>query len=94
MIVKGTYHLTNWSTESGFSDDWIIKLTDNRWINNEIDLDWIKYFNIYIKNRSIDVYQMLIINDHRSHMFVEFDDYCKFNNIIIVSIPAHSSHLL
>ena len=27
-------------------------------------------------------------------MSIEFDDYCKFNNIITVNMPAHSSHLL
>ena len=27
-------------------------------------------------------------------MSVEFDNYCKFNNIIIVNMPAYSSHLL
>ena len=37
---------------------------------------------------------MLIIDDHRSHMSVKFDDYCKFNNIIIVSMSAYLSHLL
>ena len=57
-------------------------------------LDWIKYFNIYTKNCSTSTYQMLIIDGHRSYMSIEFDDYCKFNNIIIISISAHSSHLL
>ena len=37
---------------------------------------------------------MLIINGHRSHMSVKFNNYCKLNNIIIVSMPAHLSHLL
>ena len=94
VIIKGTYYLANWNTESDFSDDWIIKLIDNEWINNEMGLDWIKYFNIYIKNRSIDIYWMLIINGYRSHISVEFDDYCKLNNIIIISMSVYSSHLL
>ena len=37
---------------------------------------------------------MLIINDHKSHISVKFNDYYKFNNIITVNIPVHSSHLL
>ena len=94
MIIKDTYYFINWNIESDFSDDWIIKLIDNGWINNKMGLDWIKHFNIYIKNCFIGVYWMLIIDDHRSHMSVKFDDYCKFNNIIIVSMSAHLSHLL
>ena len=57
-------------------------------------LDWIKYFNIHIKSCSTGVYRILIIDSYRSYISVEFDDYCKFNNIIIINIPAHSSHLL
>ena len=37
---------------------------------------------------------MLIINNHNSYMFIEFDDYYKFNKIVIVSMLAHSFHLL
>ena len=27
-------------------------------------------------------------------MSIEFDNYCKLNNIVIVNMPAYSSHLL
>ena len=37
---------------------------------------------------------MLIIDGHESHISAEFDEYCKVNNIVTVSMPAHSSHLL
>ena len=37
---------------------------------------------------------MLIINNHNSHIFIKFNEYCKFNNIIIINIFAHSFHLL
>ena len=39
MIIKGTYYLINWSTESDLLNNWIIKLTDNGWINNKIGLN-------------------------------------------------------
>ena len=37
---------------------------------------------------------MLIIDSHESHIFAEFDEYCKVNNIVTVNILVHSSHLL
>ena len=37
---------------------------------------------------------MLIIDNHENHTSAEFDEYCKVNTIITVSIPAHLSHLL
>ena len=37
---------------------------------------------------------MLLINNYDNHIFIKFNEYCKFNNIIIINIFAHSSHLL
>ena len=94
MIVKGAYHLSSWTTESGFPDDWVIKPTGNRWTNNETGLDWIWHFDKHTKSRSTSVYRILIIDGHESHISAEFDEYCKVNNIVTVNMPTHSSHLL
>ena len=37
---------------------------------------------------------MLTINNHNNYISTEFDGYCKFNNIIIINMLAHSFHLL
>jgi hypothetical protein len=37
---------------------------------------------------------MLIINGHKSHCSLEFQDYCKENKIITLCMPSHSLHLL
>ena len=37
---------------------------------------------------------MLIIDGHENHLSVEFDKYCKDNNIVTVSMPAHLFHIL
>ena len=94
VIVKGVYHLSNWTTESGYPDDWVIKPTLNGWTNNETGLDWIQHFDKHTKSRSTGGYRMLIIDGHESHISAEFDQYCKDNNIVTVSMPAHSSHIL
>ena len=39
-------------------------------------------------------YRLLIINGHESHYSVDFQDLCKEKNIILLCMPAHSSHLL
>jgi hypothetical protein len=94
VIVQGQYHLANWTTESGFPKDWVIKPTPNGWTNNETGLDWIKHFDKHTKGCTKDVYRMLIIDGHESHLSAEFDEYCKDNKIMTISMPAHSSHLL
>jgi hypothetical protein len=92
--VKGTYHLANWYTECGLPRDWVIKPTDNGWTDNETGLDWIRHFDIHTTSRKIGGYRMLIIDGHESHMSTEFDQFCKERNIVTISMPAHSSHLL
>ena len=37
---------------------------------------------------------MLIIDNHDSHMSIKFNNYCKFNKIVIVSMLMHLFHLL
>ena len=37
---------------------------------------------------------MLIIDNYNNHIFIKFNEYCKFNNIIIINIFAHLFHLL
>ena len=39
-------------------------------------------------------YRLLIIDGHESHCSVDFQDLCKEKNIILLCMPAHSSHLL
>ena len=72
----------------------MIKPTPNGWTDNETGLDWIKHFDKHTKGRTKGVYRMLIIDGHESHLSAEFDEYCRHNKIIAVSMPAHSSHLL
>ena len=94
MIIKDIYYLSNWITKSEFSDDWVIKPTSNEWINNKINLNWIQYFNKYVKNRSIDIYRILIIDDHENHISAEFNEYYKNNNIITVNMLIYLFYLL
>ena len=37
---------------------------------------------------------MLIIDNHNNYIFIKFNEYCKFNNIIIINMFAYSFHLL
>ena len=37
---------------------------------------------------------MLIIDGHESHVSADFQAFCKEKNIITISMPPHSSHLL
>jgi hypothetical protein len=94
IVVKGAYHLANWYTECELPTDWAIKPTTNGWTDNETGLEWIRHFEKHTAGRKTGVYRMLVIDGHESHVSVEFDRFCKDHNIITISMPPHSSHLL
>ena len=94
IVVKGAYHLTNWYVDSTLPRDWVIKPTPNGWTDNETGLDWIRHFNKHTASRVTGRYRLLVIDGHESHVSAEFQAFCKEKNIIAVSMPPHSSHLL
>jgi len=94
IVVKGVYHLANWYSDSTLPRDWVIKPTENGWTNNETGLDWIRHFEKHTATRTRGRHRMLVIDGHESHVSAAFEAYCKEKNIITVSMPPHSSHLL
>jgi hypothetical protein len=93
LVVKGSYHLSNWYTEGGLPHDWVIKPTNNGWTTNETGLDWLKHFDKHTTPRARGPYRMLVLDGHESHESAEFQEYCKAHNIITLCLPPHSSHL-
>lgn len=93
LLVQGIYHLAHWYTESGLPNNWVIKTTSNGWTDNVTGLDWIKHFDKHTRARRQGGYRMLVLDGHESHQSIEFEDYCKINNIITLCLPPHSSHI-
>src|SRR5450432_713864 len=71
-----------------------IALSDNGWTDNELCLEWLKKcFNpatIHTKNQ----YRILIIDGHQSHITNAALRFCISSKIILLCLPAHTTHLL
>ncbi|KAI1670729.1 DDE superfamily endonuclease [Pyrenophora tritici-repentis] len=93
LIFAGQYHLSAWYEED-ILRDWAIAVSDNGWTNNELRVEWLKHFNAHTQARTIGARRLLIIDGHRSHQSLEFQELCKENNIYTLCMPPHSSHLL
>ena len=74
--------------------DWVIQVSPNGWTSNELGLAWLKHFNTHTKARSVGAHRLLIVDGHESHNSHEFHKYCLEEKIIVLQMPAHSSHLL
>jgi len=95
IIFEAVMHQAVWYENGLLPYDWSIGVSENGWTNNEIGLTWLKIvFDKYTKDRTIGRYRLLILDGHGSHVTPEFDQYCLERSIIVLCMPAHSSHLL
>lgn len=93
VIFEAVWHQASWY--SMLPLDWTIGVSDNGWTTNEIGLYWLEHvFEKHTREHTIGTHRLLILDGHNSHMNLEFDQYCLDHNIIILCMPAHSSHLL
>ncbi len=53
-----------------------------------------KHFDEHTKLRTVEMYRLLIIDEHESHNSLEFQEYCQKHKIITLCMLFHSSHLL
>ena len=72
IIIQGTYHLTNQTTESGFPANQVIKPTLNKQTDNKTGLKQIQHFNKHTIKQTIGKYQILILDRHKSYISAEF----------------------
>ncbi|CAG8971612.1 hypothetical protein HYALB_00008005 [Hymenoscyphus albidus] len=94
IILAGKNHLSSWYENSQLPRDWVIAVTTNGWTTNERALDWIFHFDRHTKLRTKGIHRLLVLDGHESHHSVDFELFCKSNNIITLCMPAHSSHRL
>jgi hypothetical protein len=64
----------------------------NRWSNDVIALEYFKHFHKHAK--PIGVYRLLVLNGHGSHITFEFKALANEYKIILLYLPAHTTHRL
>jgi hypothetical protein len=93
VIFKAKTFNSAWA--DGLPKDWRFDVSPNGWTSDEIGLQWLQ--NIFLPltfSRMKGKYRLLILDGHGSHLTPKFDELCSQNNVILICMPAHSSHLL
>ena len=73
IIFAGKTHCTAWFKNAEISLNWTIAVSDNDWMNNQLDFDWLQsVFELNIKDCTKGVYWLLIFNKHDSHFILQF----------------------
>lgn len=48
IIFAGKAHMEEWYLQDNFEDDWMIAVTDNGFISDELVFEWLQKFNFAI----------------------------------------------
>jgi hypothetical protein len=94
LILKARHHLLSWYKDGDLPQDWVIGVSDNGWITNELGLAWLKHFDAYTKSRTVGLVRLLILDGYESYNSKEFKDYCRDNKIVTLCMPLHLLYLL
>ena len=75
--------------------DWTIEVSNNGWTTDDLGYLWLTtVFDKHTREHTVGPYRLLILNRYSSHNTLQFDQYCKEHNIIMLCMPPHSSYLL
>lgn len=96
FIFKGKLKTEEWARHLK-SKDMDIEVSDSGWTDNEIGLKWFKkIFEPQSRQRleNKDKYRLLFLDGHLSHISREVIFFCEQHKIILLCLPAHSTHIL
>ncbi|KAH9627760.1 hypothetical protein HF086_001774 [Spodoptera exigua] len=75
--------------------DWCIGRSDTGWMCARTFYEYItNVFNPWIEKNNIPKPVILFLDGHRSHMTLHLSDFCKANEIEVISLYPNSTHLL
>ncbi|KAF7920907.1 hypothetical protein EAE99_007759 [Botrytis elliptica] len=83
------------SIELDIYKDWKFHTTENEWTINEIGLAWLK--EVFIPQTAPSdpkEARLLVLDGHGSHETIQFMFECFKNNIHLLFLPPHTSHVL
>lgn len=94
VIFKGKNLQSSWFKHDKVPD-WLYTCSENAWTSNDISVRWLKEVFIpeTLPNRP-NASRILLLDNHGSHITTEFMWICFQNNIRLIYLPPHSSHVL
>ena len=77
--------------KNGALPNTLFRTSDNGWINSDIFLDWLKFF---VSNIPPTRPVLLIQDGHATHISINAIEFAKANNIHMLCLPSHTTHIL
>ncbi len=96
VVFKGKSVQQQWfPDDNGFLaslDGWRFTTSQNGWTSNDIALEWL--LKVYLPVPPVGKKRLLIVDGHGSHATDNFMWHCYINDVYLLYLPAHSSHVL
>ena len=92
VIFKGENLMTSWMPRTP-PKGWYFSCNTKGWTSNEHGEKWLQLFDAATKEKANKRKRLLICDGHDSHISAEFVRYCIDNDILILLLVPHSSHL-
>jgi hypothetical protein len=94
IIFKGKNLQSTWFHDQA-PDDWMAVTSNKGWTTDLLSIMWIeKNFEPCTRDKANGQYRILIIDGYGSHLTPEFLDYSEKHKIIVLLMPAYTSHIL
>ena len=76
----------------GIPDEWSFSTTDTCYIKSDIFLSWFR--DSFVKQCGRSRHILVVMDNHSTHITKPVIDIAKKENIELLCLPAHSTHLL
>src|SRR2546423_11665002 len=94
MIFTGEALSTSWIPQS-IPADWRFSCNTRGWTSHIHGLEWLRRcFEPSTRYKANQRTRMLICDGHDSHISANFIAHCINNNIVLLILPPHTSHVL
>lgn len=94
LIFKGENLSTSW-IPAELAKDWYFSCSNKGWTSNTHGLEWLRQcFEPLTREKANGAKRVLICDGHGSHVTGSFIAHCMKNNIMLLRMPPHTSHLL
>lgn len=94
VIFKGQNVQSSWFLDYS-TPNWLFASSPKAWTSNWLGVEWLKQvFLPETAPKEVGGHRILLCDGHASHCSVDFMWTCYQNNVHLVYLPAHTSHVL
>ncbi|EED11477.1 conserved hypothetical protein [Talaromyces stipitatus ATCC 10500] len=93
LIPKGKVHLEEWYRHIK-DDNWLVAPASNGFITDEIAFEWLQHFDHFSRPGAFPDWRLLLMDNHITHLTIQFVQYCEIWHIRPFRFPPHSTHFL